>query len=270
MKMESGLKHFSPQGMFITDDTKSTSPDRLNGSDIMYAFGATSSRARFGLAAFLGKAGVSKSDERLAILALARYAMEVAPKNVRKAAGGQFGNCMMLLAQFAFAEYSRSAASTATCLSCNGTGTTTATQVTRKVSYPWGKAPYWASRSRAVRPSDWEQWTEVTEIIPAKCEACDGKGQLSARCRCGGKGEVLDRKATKEKGSPVFKVCERCSGNGFTVTPSTVAHKAILKFVPDLHVRTWTRNWKPFYESLVNVCNAGEDNAAKEFERVTR
>lgn len=270
MKMESGLKHFSPQGMLINDDTKSTSPDRLNGTDIMYAFGATSSRARFGLAAFLGKAGVSRSDEQLAVQALARYAMEAAPKNVRKAAGGQFGNCMMLIAQFAFAEYSRSAASTATCLRCNGTGKTTATQVTRKVSYPWGKAPYWASRSRAVHPSDWEQWTEVTEIVPAKCEACDGKGQLSARCRCGGKGEVLDRKATKEKGAPVFKVCERCSGNGFTVTPSTVAHKAILKFVPDLHVRTWTRNWKPFYEALVDVCNAGENNAAREFERVTR
>jgi hypothetical protein len=122
MKMESGLKHFSPQGMLINDDTKSTSPDRLNGTDIMYAFGATSSRARFGLAAFLGKAGVSRSDEQLAVQALARYAMEAAPKNVRKAAGGQFGNCMMLLAQFAFAEYSRSAASTATCLRCNGTG----------------------------------------------------------------------------------------------------------------------------------------------------
>lgn len=270
MKMESGLKHFSPQGMLINDDTKSTSPDRLNGTDIMYAFGATSSRARFGLAAYLGKTGLSQSDGQHAIQSLARYAMEVAPKSVRKAAGGQFGNCMLLLAQFAFAEYSRSAASTAICLNCNGTGKTTATQVSRKVSYPWGKAPYWASRSRAVRPSDWEQWTEVTEIVPAMCEACDGKGQLSARCRCGGKGEVLDRKATKEKGAPVFKTCERCGGNGFTVTPSTAAHKAILKCVPDLHIRTWTRNWKPFLILLVDVCNNGESQAAHAFEQITR
>jgi hypothetical protein len=84
---------------------------------------------------FLGKAGVSKSDEQLAVQMLVRYAMEVAPKNVQ-AAGGQFSNCMLLLAQFAFAEYSRSAATAATCLSCNGTGKTTRTQVTRKVSYP--------------------------------------------------------------------------------------------------------------------------------------
>ncbi|MBL2144472.1 antitermination protein, partial [Klebsiella pneumoniae] len=56
MKLEASLKHFSPQGMHITDDAKSTSPNRLNGTDIMTGIGVTSSRARFGLAAFLGKA----------------------------------------------------------------------------------------------------------------------------------------------------------------------------------------------------------------------
>ena len=107
MKLESLLKHFSPQGMHISDSIKGTSPDRLTGSDVKAAIGTTSTRARFGLAAFLGKAGVSKSDEQLAVQMLVRYAMEVAPKNVRKAAGGQFSNCMLLLAQFAFAEYLR-------------------------------------------------------------------------------------------------------------------------------------------------------------------
>jgi hypothetical protein len=62
----------------------------------MAAIGTTSSRARFGLAAFFGKAGISKTDEQLAVQALARYAMDVAPKNVRKAAGGQFGWCMQM------------------------------------------------------------------------------------------------------------------------------------------------------------------------------
>lgn len=269
MKLESTLKHFSPQGMHISDSVKGTSPERLTGTDVMAAIGTTSSRARFGLAAFFGKTGVSKSDEQLAVQALARYAMENAPKNVRKAAGSEFGLCMLVLAQFAFAEYSRSAASTGACPSCKGTGKTTRTQVTRKVSYPWGKAPYWASKSRAVRPSNWEKWTEVTGIVPAMCEACNGKGQLSARCRCGGKGEVLDRKATKERGAPVFKTCERCGGNGFTVTPSTAAHKAILNYVPDLHIRTWTRNWKPFLDGLVDKCWQEERRADVEFQKAT-
>ncbi|EDW3810682.1 antitermination protein, partial [Salmonella enterica subsp. enterica serovar Java] len=29
MKLESALRHFSPQGMHISDDVKGTSPDRL-------------------------------------------------------------------------------------------------------------------------------------------------------------------------------------------------------------------------------------------------
>ncbi|MBK0647348.1 antitermination protein, partial [Klebsiella pneumoniae] len=76
-----------PQGMHITDDAKSTSPNRLNGTDIMTGIGVTSSRARFGLAAFFGKAGISKTDEQIAIQALAQFAIKNAPKNVRKAAG---------------------------------------------------------------------------------------------------------------------------------------------------------------------------------------
>ncbi|EAP3677001.1 antitermination protein [Salmonella enterica] len=269
MKLESALKHFRPQGMHISDSVKDTSPDRLTGTDVMVVIGTTSSRARFGLAAFFGKAGISKTDEQLAVQALARHAMDTAPKNVRKAAGCEFGWCMQVLAQFAFAEYSRSAATTVTCHTCKGSGRITRTQTTRKVSYPWGKAPYWASKSRAVRPSDWEKWTEVTEIVPAVCNACEGKGTISARCRCSGKGEVLDRIATKERGVPVFKICERCGGNGFSTVSSATVHRAILKRLPDLHQSSWSRNWKPFYEMLVDVLHKGERQASSEFEKAT-
>lgn len=269
MKLEASLKHFSPQGMHISDDVKSTSPNRLNGTDIMTGIGVTSSRARFGLSAFFGKTGISKTDEQLAVQALARYALDTAPKNVRKAAGKALGRCCLILAQFAFAEYSRSAETTGACRVCNGSGKIQTTVMERKVTYPWGKAPYWAKRSRAVRPSDWEKWTEVTTIVNGKCEACDGKGKINARCRCGGSGQVLDRKATKEKGIPVYKTCERCSGNGFSTMPSTAAYKAILTLIPDLHVRTWTRNWKPFCDALVDTCRKGEEQADKEFQRTT-
>ncbi|EMF3352367.1 antitermination protein, partial [Salmonella enterica] len=91
MKLEASIKHFSPQGMHISDSVKGTSPDRLTSTDVMAAIGTISSRARFGLAAFFGKTGISKSDEQLAVQALARHAMETAPKNVRKAAGCEFG-----------------------------------------------------------------------------------------------------------------------------------------------------------------------------------
>ncbi|WP_312384213.1 antitermination protein [Atlantibacter subterraneus] len=269
MKLEAALKHFSPQGMLISDSVKSTDPDRMTGTDLMFALGTTSNRAPFGLAAYLGKAGVSQEDAQQATQALARHAMDTAPALVRKAAGAQFGNCMLVLAQFAFAEYSRSAATTGKCTVCNGSGKGTAVITTRKVTFPWGKPPYWASKSRAVRPSDWEHWQEVTETVSAPCEACKGKGNISARCRCKGTGRVLDRKATKEQGVPVTKDCERCGKRGFTQVSSATVHRAILHLVPGLHQSTWSRNWKPLYEKLVDECNRQERRAGEEFSKIT-
>lgn len=88
MKLEASLKHFRPQGLAITDSSKSTSPDRITGTDVMAALGSIAAKARFGLCAFLGKNGISAGDEDKAVQELARIAMDNAPKNVRKAAGG--------------------------------------------------------------------------------------------------------------------------------------------------------------------------------------
>ncbi|WP_181216724.1 antitermination protein [Citrobacter werkmanii] len=258
MKLEASLKHFSPQGMHISDDAKGTSPDRLTGTDVMAAIGTTSNRARFGLAAFFGKAGISKTDEQLAVQALARHAMESAPKNVRKAAGGELGWCMLTLAQFAFAEYSRSAATSVTCHTCNGAGLIKGWEDV--VKYP---GLYSIDGGEIVAPKI------EREQVKRLCASCNGKGKLEARCRCGGKGEVLDRKATSERGAPVFKTCERCSGNGFSAISSATVHRAILKRLPDLHQSSWSRNWKPFYEMLVDTLRQGESHAAVEFEKAT-
>lgn len=258
MKLEASLKHFSPQGMHISDSVKGTSPDRITGTDVMAAIGTTSSRARFGLAAFFGKAGISKTDEQLAVQALARHAMDAAPKNVRKAAGGELGRCMLTLAQFAFAEYSRSAATSVTCHTCNGSGLIS--QYEDVVKYP---GLFNHDGDEIVAP-DIER-----ELVERFCIACDGKGEIKARCRCGGKGEVLDRKATKERGAPVFKTCERCSGEGYSRVSSATVHRAIIKCLPELHQSSWSRNWKPFYEMLVDMLHKGERQAASEFEKAT-
>lgn len=259
MKLEASLKHFSPQGMHISDDVKGTSPDRITGTDVMAAIGTTSSRARFGLAAFFGKTGISKSDEQLAVQALARHAMESAPRNVRKAAACEFGWCMLVLAQFAFAEYSRSAETSVKCHSCSGSGLTS--QYEDVIKHPG----VFNSDGMEIVPPKIKH-----ELVKRKCAACNGKGELLARCRCGGKGEVLDRKATSERGAPVFKTCERCSGNGFSAVSSATVHRAILKRLPDLHQSSWSRNWKPFYERLVDTLIKGERQAAEEFENATR
>ncbi|EHB3482524.1 antitermination protein [Salmonella enterica subsp. enterica serovar Newport] len=258
MKLESALRHFSPHGMHISDSVKGTSPDRLTGTDVMAAIGTTSSRARFGLAAFFGKAGISKTDEQQAVQALARHAMDTAPKNVRKAAGGEFGWCMLVLAQFAFAEYSRSAATSVTCHTCKGSGLTS--QYEDVIKHPG----VFNSDGMEIVPPKIKH-----ELVRRACVTCNGKGELLARCRCGGKGEVLDRIATKERGVPVFKTCERCSGEGYSRVSSATVHRAILKRLPDLHQSSWSRNWKPFYEMLVDVLYKGERQAASEFEKAT-
>jgi hypothetical protein len=112
--------------------------------------------------------------------------MESAPKNVRKAAAGEFGWCMLVLAQFAFAEYSRSAETSVTCHSCSGSGLTS--QYEDVIKHPG----VFNSDGMEIVPPKIKH-----ELVKRKCAACNGKGELLARCRCGGKGEVLDRKATR-------------------------------------------------------------------------
>jgi hypothetical protein len=75
---------------------------------------------------------------------------------------------------------------------------------------------------------------------------------------------VLDRKATSERGAPVLKPASAAAEMDFLV-PSTAAYKAMLKRVPDLHVRTWTRNWKPFLEVLVDVATGKNPAQTRRF-----
>jgi hypothetical protein len=103
---------------------------------------------------------------------------------------------MQMLAQFAFADYSRGGTSV-TLLQWYRTDTRRS-----PVRFPaWGKAPYWASRSRAVRPSDWEQWTELTEVVPQSVMLAKAREQ--ARCRFG---EVRAPQANK-RARGVIKTC---------------------------------------------------------------
>ncbi|MEX0447755.1 antitermination protein, partial [Xenorhabdus sp. SGI246] len=90
------------------------------------------------------------------------------------------------------------------------------------------------------------------------------------RCRCKGRGLVLDEEQTALQGIPVHKICPRCSGRGYSKVPSSVAYTAIKAYLPELNERTWRRNWKPFYQKLVEKCYTEEKRAAEVFEAVTK
>ena len=236
MKLESALKQFHPKSPMFSDSSHSTSPDRLKGMDTAAALGMTQQNARFGMHAFFAKNDVSTEDKFKTVEELTQYAMKVAPKLVVKASGNRLAQCMKILSAMAFEDYARSAGSVCLCHDCGGKGLI----YRRKevVKYPGitnmdGKV--------IVAP------VVRTERVGELCVTCNGKGLLTHRCRCKGRGKVYDEEQSESQGAPVFKDCPKCSGRGYKRVPSSVAYQAIKHLVPDLNERTWRRNWKPFY-----------------------
>ncbi|MGP2470317.1 antitermination protein Q [Yersinia sp. 2540 StPb PI] len=259
MKLESAMKQFSAKSQMITDSPRATSSDSLKGPDLAAAMGMVEARASFGMAAYLGKVGISKEDRIRTVEQLTQFAMKNAPKHVGKVSGRRMAQCMVILAKFAYEEYSSSAAATIPCKCCGGRRFIT---VTRDVVTYSGYIG--ADGEEKISP------TIKNEQVRELCQSCNGKGAISIRCRCNGTGKVRDLEKSKRLGAPVEKECERCSGIGYKRTPSTTAYRAITALLPELNERTWRRNWKPFYESLVAKCDIEESYAEDEFQRITR
>ncbi|QPE15938.1 antitermination protein [Providencia rettgeri] len=256
MKLENVLKNFHPKSPTFGNVAGCTSPDRLTGTDIMAAVGMTESQAEFGMAAFLAKNDVSEEDKFSTVEALTQYALKVAPKLVRKAAGKKLGYCLIVLARMAFEDYARSAGSVCQCSACSGKGLIY--KMKDVVKHP-GITTF--EGETIIDPNIRE------ELVGELCQDCNGKGQLTNRCRCKGRGKVLDEAQTKLQGVPVFKLCDRCAGRGFKRIPSSTAYAAIRHLVPDLTQSSWSRNWKPFYEKLVAKCYIEESVAERTFRK---
>lgn len=82
-----------------------------------------------------------------------------------------------------------------------------------------------------------------------------------AKCRCGGRSEVQDMKASQRQGRPVMKPCSRCKGTGIRPLSHTRVHHALLAFV-QVSQPTYSRRWKPIYDELVTWCYQ-QENAAE-------
>lgn len=253
MKIESALKHFSPKSMNISDTSRATASDALTGTDVMGAFGMCQSKSPLGVAAVLAKAGVGEEDKRRAVEYLMVHARNTVPRLIVKGAGKQLLPCLMVMCQLAFEEYTRSAATVHSCPDCKGRGVIN------------GLA------NMMVHPGCGEQTPAKYRVdtYEIACVTCHGKGTISARCRCNGTGRVRDIEKSKLQGTVVEKECERCSGAGFRRSTGTRAYKVISHHLPDLHVRTWSRNWKPFFDSLVAKLEAEESHADSVFKIVT-
>ncbi|ERK10879.1 putative chaparone [Serratia fonticola AU-P3(3)] len=226
----------------------------------MIALGMTQSKAHFGMALFLGKAGISAREREYAIQALTQYAMRKAPKHVGKIAGRRMSNCIHTLATLAYEEYAYSAASSVHCHYCQGKGWR---ELWRDVTiYPG----YVGMDGEEKIPPTIER-----QRVREYCQLCKGKGEICKRCRnCQGKGKTLDRQASKASGTTVLRECARCHGNGVSRLPSSIAYRAITLLLPTLTQSSWSRHWKPFYEALVAKCHGEEQVAAVIFDEITK
>lgn len=260
MKLESALKQFYPKSPMITDTSNCTDPNRMKGMDTAGALGMTEHRAKFGMSAFFAKNDVSEKDKFSTVEQLTQYALKVTPKLVAKSAGNKLGYCLVILAKMAFEDYARSAGSVCECSACAGKGLIYSHKDVVKYQ---GKT----SIDGTVVIESWSEKEKVGEL----CKTCNGKGKLTYRCRCKGRGKVLDEKQTELQGGvPVFKDCPRCSGRGYKRMPSSVAYQAIRHIVPELTQPTWSRNWKPFYEKLISKCFIEENSAEVAFNKITK
>ena len=258
MKLENALKQFNPKTQTFTNVPPATASDSLSGPDLAASMGMAEAEAEFGMGAFLGKNGISQEDGLRTIERLAVYAMKNAGKHVGKAAGRRMAHCMVILAKMAYAEYCQSAGSTSDCPHCQGQG------LISKVHEVTTYSGYVGADGEEKIPPVVEN-----QRVYVLCQHCNGKGEISHRCRCNGTGRVRDLEKSSLLGAPVDKTCERCKGRGFKRTPGTTAYKAITALLPDLHERTWNRNWRPLYESLVTKCEQEENHADAVFHRIT-
>ncbi|EOO4917010.1 antitermination protein, partial [Escherichia coli] len=168
MNLEALPKYYSPKSPKLSDDAPATGSGGLTITDVMAAQGMVQSKAPLGFALFLAKVGVQ--DPQFAIEGLLNYAMALDNPTLNKLSEEIRLQIIPYLVSFAFADYSRSAASKARCEPCAGTGFH---NVLREV------VKYSRSGESVIK----EEW--VKEL----CQHCHGKGEVSTACRgCKGKG----------------------------------------------------------------------------------
>ncbi|KNC93759.1 antitermination protein [Trabulsiella odontotermitis] len=264
MKLENLPKYFAPKSMIPGAVPCGVTSDTLTITDVMAALGLATSKASVGIELYLAKAGVLTTDnitayiEQLAILRSDRH------KALRKMPEAERYKFLRTIARYAFRDYSLSAASLITCNCCHGARFIDAEVFTNKVNYPDGKPPEWVKDTKGIRPSDWEVWRSVREPVKLICKPCDGKGYLKNECRCRGRGEVIDKKQSELQGVPVMKQCPRCSGRGYPRLTDTEIYTEL-----GIPKTTWGRNYKQFFDLLVEYCHIEESYAEKVLYSVT-
>lgn len=252
MNLESLPKYYSPKSPKLNDEAPATGGDALSITDVMAAQGMVQAEASLGFYLFLAKMGIQ--DPQPAIEGLMDYALALRNPAMKKLSDEARAEMARCLAQFAYSDYARSAASSCECDHCNGKGVI---RIMREVV----KHPGVKGIEATVRRE------EVEEL----CKHCAGKGKISTACRdCSGRGTAIDKKRSLLHGVPVQKICDRCNGKGFSRLPTTLARARVARLVPDMTDYQWYNGYAEVINKLVTKCWQEETYAELKLREVTR
>lgn len=272
MRLEDLPKYFSPKSPMFSDSPAATASDNLTITDVMASLGLATSKARMGIELFLAKHGINKPDE--AVESLYQYALTQVHKYsaIQKLDEDDRSSVLQILANYAFQDYARSAASKKACPDCDG-GFIEAEVFTTKQYTRWVDRNVIKETKRMgfeIKAGEYANFREVRETKRIVCKTCNGKGEVSHSCRCNGRGEVMDKKETEKQGIPVYKTCCKCSGRGYSRLPAEDVRREICEKVFDLPETSWRRNIKPLYEMLIQECFKEQENAEKQLLIITK
>lgn len=272
MRLEDLPKYFSPKSPMFSDSPAATATDNLTITDVMASLGLATSKAGMGIELFLAKHGINKPDE--AVESLYQYALTQAHKYsaIQKLDEDDRSSVLQILANYAFQDYARSAASKKACPDCDGGFIESEVFTTKQSMHFAAKEILNFNRKLGVKVKPYEHvhYREAREVKRVVCKTCNGKGEVSHSCRCNGRGTVLDKNETESRGFPVYKTCCKCSGRGYSRLPAEDVRREICDKVLDLPETSWRRNIKPFYEMLINECFKEQENAEKQLSIVTK
>ena len=271
MTLDGLAKYYSPKSTQIGATPGATSSESLTITDVMAAIGMSSARAAVGIELYLAKVGVLSPQPVIEYLYNLAKEFSINHKPLQKLPPLQRWSVLRILAEYAYKDYSRSAASTEECECCSGTGFIEQKKfvMNRKaVKHDTVEAFRRGDLPASITPIETRETYSkhvYYDIDQRKCAACDGKGKIKIACRCSGRGKVRDMAESERQGVPVEKSCIKCSGRGYPRLKDSEVYGAL-----NIPKTTWQRNFKPLFELLVQRCYIEESYADKALKEVTR
>lgn len=269
MRLADLPKYFSPKSIVLSDVRTVKAVDSLSVTDVMTSISLATRKGRMGIELFLAKHSINHPSE--AIESLYQYALTQAYqyKAIDKLNEDVKANVLHIMANYAFQDYARSAASKKACPDCsNGFIEVDVFTTKSYTSKSVKELERNLKNELKVKPQNKTSYREVRETTRVVCPTCKGKAEIRLACRCHGRGQVLDKKESEKQGMSVFKPCNQCSGCGYPRLKFSEVLEQV-QMVVSVSKTVAYSNYKPLFEHLVEECFKEESLSEKILQEVT-